>query len=566
MPSGRSGIPPARSGADRRGKGGGDNSRSAIALRKGAALHREGKTFEEMCKALRCDPETAEWVREKGDANGGRELRRIWEKAETGHGPSDRQNEHAPGDATGGPQRQQLTIGSDVEISEHVARDFHRAFGEVVFADGDFWRFNGMHWQPVDDAEARRAVHRYDGAVYQTPKGEPSAVKLSKGRIDSVLHEMAAMLDRPDFFADVPTGINCASGFIAFAATGEQRLLPHDRNHRCRHVLPGRWRPGSGGEPPPDSLLGRLLGGVFKGDPDEADKRRLLGEIAGSAALGHATKLRQPKAVVLKGEKAENGKSQILDLIRGLLPASAIASVTAAKIGDERFLVGLRSKLLNAADELSGSAAIASDTFKTVVTGEPVSGRDVYRSAITFRPVAQHVFATNTLPTFAGGMDRGVQRRLLVITFNRVIPVEERIEHIGLRVGEEEPDLLLAWAVAGATRLIRQKGFTIPESSKLALRDWLFGADPVLAWTQARVRARDPTQGGYKSGRAHALFNEWARANGFRDSTIPAVNGFVQRLQANIPSAVVKHTNSGNWLRGIEILLEDPKEDQEGDG
>jgi phage/plasmid-associated DNA primase len=154
----------------------------------------------------------------------------------------------------------------------------------------------------------------------------------------------------------------------------------------------------------------------------------------------------------------------------------------------------MRSKLLNAADELSGSAAIASDTFKTVITGEPVSGRDVYRSAITFRPVAQHVYATNTLPTFAGGMDRGVQRRLLVVTFNRVIPVGERVERIGLRVGEEEPDLLLAWAVAGAARLIRQKGFTVPNSSALALRDWLFGADPVLAWTEARVTERDPAR------------------------------------------------------------------------
>jgi phage/plasmid-associated DNA primase len=246
-----------------------------------------------------------------------------------------------------------------------------------------------------------------------------------------------------------------------------------------------------------------------------------------------------------------------------LRPASAIASVTAAKIGDERFVVSLRSRLLNAADELSSSAAIASDMFKSVVTGEPVSGHDVYRSAITFRPVAQHVFATNTLPTFAGGMDRGVQRRLLVITFNRVIPMGERVEHIGIRVGEEEPDLLLAWAVGGAAQLIRKKSFTIPTSSTLALRDWLYGADPVLAWIEARVRERDPASGGYKSGQAHALFRQWALDNGFRDSNIPAVNGFVQRLQANVPSAKVKHTKTGNWLRGIEILTNDQSDEND---
>jgi hypothetical protein len=70
--------PPKPTGTGNRG---GDNSRSAIAFRKGAALRREGKTFEEMCEALRTDLKTSTWYTEKGIANGGRELRRIWDKA-----------------------------------------------------------------------------------------------------------------------------------------------------------------------------------------------------------------------------------------------------------------------------------------------------------------------------------------------------------------------------------------------------------------------------------------------------------------------------------------------------
>lgn len=63
------------------GSKGNDSSRSAIAFRKGAALRRAGKSFEEMVAGLRADPETADWCREKGDAAGGRELRRIWDRA-----------------------------------------------------------------------------------------------------------------------------------------------------------------------------------------------------------------------------------------------------------------------------------------------------------------------------------------------------------------------------------------------------------------------------------------------------------------------------------------------------
>ena len=61
--------------------GGTDRSRSAGAFRKGAAVRRDGGTFEEMVQALRDDPETADWTREKGEANGQRELRRIWDRA-----------------------------------------------------------------------------------------------------------------------------------------------------------------------------------------------------------------------------------------------------------------------------------------------------------------------------------------------------------------------------------------------------------------------------------------------------------------------------------------------------
>jgi len=62
--------------------------------------------------------------------------------------------------------------------------------------------------------------------------------------------------------------------------------------------------------------------------------------------------------------------------------------VTAAKIGDERFIVGIRASCSCRRTSLSGSAAIASDTFNGGNHREkPVSGRDVYRSAITFRPV-----------------------------------------------------------------------------------------------------------------------------------------------------------------------------------
>ena len=64
-----------------RRKPAGDKSRSAAALRVGAQLRRAGKSFDAMIEAMLLDPEVADWTAEKGQADGKRELRRIWDKA-----------------------------------------------------------------------------------------------------------------------------------------------------------------------------------------------------------------------------------------------------------------------------------------------------------------------------------------------------------------------------------------------------------------------------------------------------------------------------------------------------
>jgi phage/plasmid-associated DNA primase len=164
-------------------------------------------------------------------------------------------------------------------------------------------------------------------------------------------------------------------------------------------------------------------------------------------------------------------------------------------------------------------------------------------------------------------MDRGVQRRLLVITFNRTIPQDERVESIGLRIAEEEADWLLIWAVAGASRLIAQRDFTTPPSSKAVLREWLLGADPVLAWLQACVEVVDPNSPDakaaiVKSSDAYREFSQWAKREGFREDKLPARNSFVMRLRANCSSIDSKHTNKCNFITGIRIVS--PESETEG--
>lgn len=64
-----------------------EGSRSTLAFALGAELKRTGFDYEEMCNLLRRNPHTRAWVAEKGEANGARELRRVWDNAGTGADP-----------------------------------------------------------------------------------------------------------------------------------------------------------------------------------------------------------------------------------------------------------------------------------------------------------------------------------------------------------------------------------------------------------------------------------------------------------------------------------------------
>jgi P4 family phage/plasmid primase-like protien len=433
-------------------------------------------------------------------------------------------------------------LKSDVQIAEAMAR----AHIAAKYSDGRIWHYRKNRWQPIQVSKLRQEAMAYDG----------DQTSLSKGRIDSIIACLEDMLDAPDFFDDRLLGINCAGGFVTFSAEGEPSISNgHDKEHRQRHILPGHWKVGTKGMPPKGSLLATFLDRAFAGDPEADDKVKLLQEIAGVTALGYARRMVSPKAVILLGRTAENGKSQYLDMLEGLLPPEAVSSVPPNRLGDDNKIMLLAGALLNVSGELSG--AIASERFKSVITGDLLDARKAYgRNVVMFRAEAQHVYATNQLPPFTGGMDAGVRRRLIVVEFLRTIPREERIDHIGKRIARDEADLLLAWAVEGAQRVLQQGHFSEPESSKQVLADWTKTADPVLGWIEDMVlpplAAVDGALPRVISADAFGNFRAWHLATEGQPTRLTQ-RTFTERLRgAALPG--VKYIPGHHGFRGFEGL------------
>lgn len=450
---------------------------------------------------------------------------------------------------------ERLELGSDVELAKALSRNLEAEHGQVVFAEGNFWWFEETCWVPVENSRLRRVVHEFDGA----PCGaEPKRqlVKLNKTRINSIIHELAAMRSEPGFFDNPDAGINCLSGFMRIGGNDIIEIEPSSPDHRCRHTIPVAWDANVIENSYQNSLLKRFLNGLFKGDDDTAEKIAVVEELLGVSALGSGTRIANPKAIIFVGPKAQNGKSQTLDLIRAMLPGDAVSAIAPAQFSDERHLVGLIGKHLNACDELSSGKAIESDRFKAVITGDPITGRNLYRSAETFRSQALNIFATNALPSFQGGFDRGVRRRLLVINFNRVIPETERVERIAKKIAQDEPELLLAIAILGASRVLETGAFTQPRSGKEALNDWLVGSDPVVAWLEAGELANLLVRDGkVRTREAHRMFKEWSIAEGFSEHRTVSINRFTQRVSACADDVEHRRQSDGSYFFDRKRLL-----------
>jgi len=452
-----------------------------------------------------------------------------------------------------GTSQFELEIGSDIEIARKVLEQLEELYGPIIVSEGRLWRFDKTHWAALDDDHLIRLVHRADGTRYTDGAGKTQVVKLNKSRVVSIVDAMMRYRGQADFFQHRPCGINCESGFIRIGDDGAAELMPHARQWRQRHVVRGRWPVPVDAAAFESSRLAQYLRDSVAGDPDAVEKVNLLGEMAGCTALGRGTRLRNPKAIVAFSEEGATGKSTFLRLLRALPNPEAVSSVPPGKFGDEKYAYRLIGKVLNAADELP-DRAVKADVFKRTITGEPVPARDVYRSATDFVPTALHVFSTNVLPAFSGGVDGGVIRRLLPIEFAHVVPEGERDPDLPDKILRDEPDLLLHFAVEGARRLLRQQDFTIPVSSAELLQRWMLTADTVRAWATTRLEIISYEQVVPVS----ALYNDflvWAESQGLKRDMLPSVISFGKRLRRAAPG-LEYHRSDGSLCRNARLRRE----------
>ena len=397
----------------------------------------------------------------------------------------------------GGPYR--LATTTHTSVASYILKVSKADEPGFIFDEGHLYRYVGSHWEEMDHNEQRRIVHELDGLRVGN-----KTISANKPFITGVLTELAAMAERKGFFAHAPRGVNAKNGFVAINQVGEISFRPHDPKLAQRATLDVCW---NGDDiTAPTGLLKHYLDTTFE-DVNEG-KQRLALQILGIAAMGASTTLPAPKAFVLYGPSASNGKSQFLELVRGLVPSAVVGNVPPADFSKEQAVAELVGKQINVCDELDTGKSLASDRFKALVTGDPISAKIVYQRVFSFVPRALHIFATNQHPNFSAGVDPGVKRRLVSINFENSIPKQKRIPKIAEAILQEHGEELLALAITAAADVFSNGGYSIPESVMKNTEDWFEDADSVLYWIRDGGLERNVLHKGILAKELFALFKE----------------------------------------------------------
>ena len=164
------------------------------------------------------------------------------------------------------------------------------------------------------------------------------------------------------------------------------------------------------------------------------------------------------------------------------------------------------------------------DIIKAVTAGDWVTGRDLYKNLMKFRPFAKHYLAMNKVPIITDH-SHGMWRRILVIEFPRTFSEEEMDRDLEGKLIRELSGIF-NWALEGYRRL-RQKNFRLEESQsmKLMKQDYRSEMDSVRAFANGCLIKTKDSKDRLKFGSTYEMYvafcqddgqKEYEKKNGFR--------------------------------------------------
>jgi len=218
----------------------------------------------------------------------------------------------------------------------------------------------------------------------------------------------------------------------------------------------------------------------------------------------------QHRFLILEGE-GRNGKSVVCDILRALLGEDNVSAVPLEAFRERFALSDTRGKLANVVEEIGTLDKVAEGNLKIFVGGGAMTLDRKHKDAVTVRPTARLVFATNTRPRFAD-RSKGIWERLILVPFPVYIPEEKRDTDLAWKLCKELPGIF-DWGVAGLFKLRKRGRFVEPRVCVEVKEDYRTEANPARAFLLDRCELYEGAEVG--TADLYSEYREYCQQNGY---------------------------------------------------
>lgn len=374
---------------------------------------------------------------------------------------------------------------------------------DIVSYYDNFYKFNGIYYETITQLDLEQIIHKSLNTNI-TKSGRAEIIEFIKVKTQVPISEF----DKDWYKIAVKNGIlNLVTGEVELPNKTDINtiFIPYEYNN----------------DPVYSPRIDQFMKDLTNADPI---KMQFLYQIAGYCLL---KKNLFEKFFIFQGEGG-TGKSTYMNLLHLLVGGDKNCShVALSDMDKDYYLATTISKLLNIDDDVvDGKVLEGTGRFKSVISGNIISVRQIYREVTSFIPYCTCVFSCNRLPKI---MDRtsGLYRRLILVELNNKVKTPDPL--FMNKVTDEDMQYFLFKAVEGIKIAIEEGHFRINESEQVLLNKFKRRQSALSEWLyEMNVEVQDIV--GQRPMTLYSQFKAWCEENGY--SKIPATYSFKEDICA----------------------------------
>jgi len=286
---------------------------------------------------------------------------------------------------------------------------------------------------------------------------------------------------------------------------------------------------------------------------------------------GYLLTTKNPYQKFMAGEgEGGTGKSVYAAGLTAMLGEHSVSNADLEQFGTQFGLGMTIGKSLNVDSDVEKYARFSEGAFKKFVVGERMDFQLKGGNPFSQSPTAKVMLLWNERPRIKDSSN-GFWRRMLLLSFERVIPETERIygmDQPGWWRDSGELPGILNWAIEGLRRLSANRTFAEPLSMRKVIREYRADMNPVQAFLDDVVRYDSDSIVFTTTQSMVAAFTGWCTENAStRDAEAMNVKKMGWAIKQKFPTARTgeQRLQTGSRQRGffgIELLDTDRTEVQ----